>query len=294
MAEAPKPIIDTLLAKAANKEDIQLSAGELREIALDGDKVVEEATVRLKAKEQLQHLSKEVRQETAEEGGTSELEDVTEPLEEIAQRIDTHASTLPDEPAAPTLDFKAPEDGKANANVIQKALAVAQKSGLKGFGAILRALSDVMKMMPNANLFGINPQQLNLFEKMYDKFFGATEARLNAATALKDSGIAVREGTGDSDAYGKLHTKYQTQINERLKLDASGKSPLSQVEQDGIRAFTFEKFLAKEAKDYGAKHGGTPVAGKERATTLSGIVNDAKPVETVVENDRKKPVAPDA
>ncbi len=280
MAEAPKPILDVILAKAKDKQEIDLTKEELQDLARD--KTVEEAKVQLDTRGQLNHLSGELKEERVKNGleATSDNPDLglAQQLEDVERRIDQHAATLPEAPAAATLDFKEPEAETANTNVFQKALGVMQKSGLKGFGSILRTLSDLMKVMPNMNLFGINLQQLNFFEKMYDKFFGATEARASAAALLKDSRIAVREGTGDSDAYGRFHTKYETQLNARLKLDANGKSPLSQVEQDGIRGFTFQKFLEKEVKDYGAKHGaGATERGKEKATTLSAIENGDPP-----------------
>lgn len=291
MAEAPKPTLDSVLAKAKNKEEIDLTKDELTDLAKD--KTVEEARVQLDTRDKLNHLSGELKEERLKHGleATADNPDLglAQQLEDVERRIDDHAATLP----VAVSDVKPDEpDAPGAKGTLNKLWSTVKNAGAGSLGGVLRALSNIMKIMPNVNLFGVNLQQLNFFEKMYNGLFGSTETREIMEKAMEDAGIQVREGTRDSLAYGKLHTKYERKLREKLGMAADGKTDMSQVEQDLVRqAFTFQAFAKEEAVAYAAANAGPAKEGGLRVTTLMGIAEGAQPLETPPEPKPAEPVA---
>lgn len=276
--KGPGEIAEDIVTKADAREDIQLDLGELQEIAGNGSVLVDKAKEKLATRESLRHLAAEIREEAAEHNIGDALKAEIPQLEGVSRQIDDHASTI-SEPVRDAKDPDADEPG-----VLGSAKKMLKDTWVTAAGNALRTMSMIMKSIPNFEIFGIKLEQMNVFESLYRQFFGSTEARAIAAKGLKESGISVREGTKDEEAYGRLYTKYEAELRKKLRIDASGKSTMSQIEQDTItRSFTFEKYVESEARAYAKKFGkGAPEKGKERVTTLAGIAENDSPIDVIV------------
>lgn len=284
----PEPInssIEKVVGAAATENAVDLNASEFADVLDKDEAVVERSKAALDTRSEWQALKTTINNE---KNDVSQNKDILEDegnkqgLETIERHIDESIAAAPE---AVVQDIKPEDIEKPGAlNTIKK---LASGGFFKTVGGLLRALSGIMKILPGSVL-GINASQLNFFEGLYNKMFGPSDARGQAAEGLKDSGVVIREGTQDSLAYGMLHTKYEAALRGKLGMDAGGKTEKSQVEQDLLKqGFSFEKFVQEEARAYGAKHGGAAGGGKEKATTLMGIAKGSAPAEVQAANDPK-------
>lgn len=285
MPEPLNPSVEKVLGAAATGTTVDLNTTELADVLDKDEAVIERSKTALDTRTEWQALKTTI---TNEKNDVAQNKDVLEDegskqgLETIERHIDQSIAAAPE---ATVQDLKPEEAEKPGAlNAFKK---LASGGFFKTVGGLLRAFSGIMKILPGS-ILGINASQLNLFEGIYNKMFGPSDTRGQAAEALKGSGVVIREGTQDSMAYGMLHTKYEAALRAKLGMDAGGKTDKSQVEQDLLKQdYTFQKFIENEARAYGATHGGASANGKEKATTLMGIAQGSAPAEVQAANDPK-------
>jgi hypothetical protein len=280
MAETPKIAVD-LVDAAKDKKTLPMDASDFADALDKNEAVRERAQATLKTKEEWEALKATIDLEKSEAENVDVLEDEggKRGLEAIERDIDRALKTPP-----PTVkDIKVPDREKPG--VVSAAKNFLKGVGVGTIGLVVRTWIAVQRMLIQFGLSRGSQEQLNNLENLYGTWFGGAEAREQVAGVLKESGIATREGNFDGLAYAKLKTRYRQKMNGLLRVGADGKSPLSPEEQAFHQQhYTFQKFLGEEAAAYAAKHGGKDAAkGKERATTLMGVFDDAEPVETDAE-----------
>lgn len=266
---AEPSIVDSVLEKAAKREDITLNGSELREIASKESGIVEKAKIKLQTKDQLRHLTKEIREAAEVSDATSETEDIRASLDGIAEEIEAHASSVQDAVSIET----PPEPGEAK-TLVEKVKNVLNGVGSSTVGMLVRGWISLQRTLMSLGVMEGSPQQLDAIEKLYGKFFGAGETVEKSAALLKGAGINVVKDKKDSNAYFELKKEYLTKLNGRMQ----GKSPeLQSMEKE---QYTFDAYLAEKTGEYAASH-----AGKNGDTTLTGILKNQRPAESANKNN---------
>lgn len=265
MSENKPNTVDSMLEKAKKGDDITLNSGQLREIAEQSQNVVNRAKQVLLTKNELSHLAKEIREETeGRNNETSEIEDVIEPLEDIAKQIDAHGATIPTK----TSDFEPAPDPKKPQTFFDQVKGFFGNVSTSALGGLVRGWIGLQKTLISLGVMRGETKQLEAIEQLYGSFFGPSELREKATEWLKAKGVKVEKGLQDKAAYLQLRSEYSTYASTGTNgMNAEGQSAWREEHP-------FDAFIKTKCDAYAEKH---PGAGR---TTLTGIVKNLRPAES--------------
>lgn len=267
MPSENKPnIVDSVLEKARQEKQIDLTKAELSELA-GSTELLEKATLKLETKDQLKHLVTKMKEERIKQGLENKSENPDQglamQLEDIEQKIDAHASAMLE-----TVQIESPEVAAAPKTFIEKVKNFFGGFGGSMFSPLVRGWISVQRTLISLGIVQGNQQQLDAIEKLYGKWFGATEAIDRSNTLFQGTGIETVKDKKDGSAYFELKKAYLTELDAKLL----NKTPeLQAVERE---QFTFENFLDEKVGAYAKAH-----AGKLGRTTLTGILKNQRPAE---------------
>lgn len=272
---------ERVLKAARESKDEKLELDDLKKVIDDRTKLVEEA--KKMTGSALDQLSATLRREQQEHEVDLTTENIKDELEEMRAQIDAEAVKK----ASTVNDVEAIADPNKPKTIVDQLRNFSNAIGLASIGGtLLRWVKNIRNTLIDFGLPLGEKSALDKAEENFNAFFGAAEVRDLANGALKDSGIEVRKGSKDTAGYLKIQSRYNAALAAKLLeiggKDATGKPieipPAMKKQVEG--QFPFRAFLEQEVKAYAAKHNAPAPAGQKRVTTLSGIANSEKPVNS--------------
>lgn len=266
-APEPLPEIQKVVDAAKNERTVELDQNEFAVVLDQNEAVRERAKAVLESREEWQALKATIEAEKGEDENKETLEDqgIRDGLDALERQIDDSIRVAP----GGDVVIESPAAATEPKTLVDKVKNMFGGVGSSMLGMIVRGWIGIQRQLVSLGIVQGSPQQLDAIEKMYGKWFGASEAIDKGNATLLPAGIEVVKDKKDAQAYYELKKEYL----QKLTTKTDGKSPeLQAMERE---QYTFDAYLDEKLSQYAKDH----ADGKKSRTTLTGILRNQRPAE---------------